>query len=375
MKWVASRLAPASLMLVTICASSSLRADVVTLRMAAIAPDGTAWARELKALGRDVEASTHGSVRMKWYLGGIAGDERTALERVRKGQLDGLAGAMFCEQLAPSLQVMRIVALFNDRDEGDRILNRLLPTAQREMEQHGFVMLGGIGNFGAEIIFSREPVRTMADLRKTRLWTWSLDALLVNELPAMGVRAVALPIEAAAAAYDARQIDGFIAIPTAGLAFRWSAQARYFTELSATILPGCLVVSQHALDPLGTEQQQIVQGASAKFMARFGDVGQAQDEALLTSLFDRQGLQHAPLSAQFRAELRESARRAREETGSGLLLKGGVDPALLSTVLTWLADLRVDRTSERTAPTTNGGTRGSPETRTGGGAKPAGAQP
>ena len=353
MKWVA-------LMLVAACASSSARAEVVTLRMAAIAPDGTAWARELKALGRDVETSTQGSVRMKWYLGGIAGDERTALDRVRKGQLDGLAGAMFCEQLAPSLRVTRIVGLFHDRDEGDQILNRLLPGAQTEMQQRGFVMLGGVGNFGSEIIFTREPVRTMADLRKTRLWTWDLDDLWVKELPAMGVRAVALPIAAAATAYDAGQIDGFIAIPTAGLAFRWSAQAKYFTELSAAILPGCLVVSQRAFDQLGVEQQQIVQGASAKFMVRFGDLGHAQDEALLTTLFDRQGMQRVPLSAEFLAEFRGSARRAREETVNEMLHKGGVDPALLSRVLSWLADLRGDETSERTSRSANRGIRSSP---------------
>ncbi len=376
MKWVAIRLAQALLMLVTLCVSSSLRADVVTLRMAAIAPDGTAWARELKALGRDVQASTRGSVRMKWYLGGIAGDERTALDRVRKGQLDGLAGAMLCEQLAPSLRVMRIVGLFHDRDEGDRILNRLLPTAEAEMQQHGFVMLGGVGNFGSEILFTREPVRTMADLRKTRLWTWNLDDLWVKELPAMGVRAVALPIEAAATAYDADEIDGFIAIPTAGLAFRWSAQAKYFTELSAAILPGCLVVSQHAFDQLGIEQQQVVQGASAKFMVRFSDLGQAQDEALLATLFERQGLQRVPPSTEFLAEFRASARRAREQTVNEMLAKGGVDPSLLSRVLTWLADLRADHASERRAPGNIGrGTRPSRTDRPAGAASAAAAQP
>ena len=373
MQSVAILLVQASLILVPVCVSSSLRADVVTLRMAAIAPDGTAWARELKALGRDVETSTEGSVRMKWYLGGIAGDERAALERVRKGQLDGLAGAMFCEQLAPSLRVLRIVGLLHDRDEGDRILNRLLPTAQTEMQQHGFEMLGGVGNFGSEIIFTREPVRSMADLHKTRLWTWSLDDLWVKELPAMGVRAVALPIEAAATAYDARQIDGFIAIPTAGLAFRWSAQAKYFTELSAAILPGCLVVSQHVFDQLGVEQQQILQGASAKFMVRFGDLGRAQDEALLTTLFEHQGLQRVPLSAAFLAEFRESARRAREEALNEMLQKGGFDPTLLSRVWAWLADLRAEQTSERT-PGRADGIRSSSSRRATGPATAAAAQ-
>ncbi len=343
---LATRLARASMILLGLCASSWLRADVVTLRMAAIAPDGTAWARELKALGRDIETGTHGAVRMKWYLGGIAGDERTALGRVRKGQLDGLAGAMFCEQLAPSLRLTRIVGLFHDRDEGRRILNRLLPTVQTEMQLHGFVMLGGLGNFGSEIFFTREPVRTMADLRKTRLWTWDLDDFWVKELPVMGVHAVALPIEAASAAYDARQIDGFIAIPTAGLAFRWSAQAKYFTELSAAILPGCLVVSQRALDQLPIEQQNIVQAASAKFMVRFGDLGQAQDEALLSNLFEHQGLERVQLSAGFLDEFREAARRAREKVVEDMLRQRAVNPMLLSEVLGWLADLRADQANE-----------------------------
>src|SRR5206468_969252 len=49
-------------------------AEPVTLRLATIAPDGTAWAREVRAFNRDVEALTHGQVRFKWYLGAIAGD-------------------------------------------------------------------------------------------------------------------------------------------------------------------------------------------------------------------------------------------------------------------------------------------------------------
>jgi TRAP-type C4-dicarboxylate transport system substrate-binding protein len=271
--------------------------------------------------------------------------------------------------------VTRIVGLFHDRDEGNRILNRLLPSVRTEMQQRGFVMLGGVGNFGSEIIFTREPVRSMADLRKTRLWTWNLDDLWVKELPAMGVREVALPIEAASAAYDAGQIDGFIAIPTAGLAFRWSAQAKYFTELSAAILPGCLVLSQHAFDQLGIEQQQIVQGASAKFIVRFGDLGQAQDEALLSTLFERQGMQRVPLSAEFLAEFRGSARRAREETVNEMLRKGGVDPTLLSRVLTWLTDLRADQTSEPPSRGAHDGRRSFPPGRATGPASAAAAKP
>jgi TRAP-type C4-dicarboxylate transport system substrate-binding protein len=325
-------------------ACASARGEV-TLRMAAIAPDGTAWARELKALDRDLFNDTGGAVRMKWYLGGIAGDELTALERVRKGQLDGMAGAQFCPRLAPSLWVTRLVGIFHDRNEGRVILNRLHPTAEKEMEQQGFVSLGE-GPFGAEIIFTREPVRSMADLRRTRVWTWSLDDFWVRELPAMGVRSVALPIEDAAAAYDGHEIDGFIAVPTAALAYRWSAQAKYFSELSAAVLPGCIVVSRRAFDQLTIEQQKMVRAATAKFIVRFLDLGDEQERRLLHGLFEHQGLKRVEVSREFLEEFRQAADKAREKLGDSMLREKKISPTVLTEVLSWLSEMRAAHSSK-----------------------------
>ena len=325
--------------LVLLCGRAGAERDVTTLRMAAIAPEGSAWARELRALSRDVERQTDGAVVMKWYLGGIAGDELTALGRVRKGQLDGLAGALFCEHLAPSLWVTRIVGLFHDRVEGRMILNRLRPTLEKEMEQQGFVDLGE-GNFGSEIFFTREPVRSMADLRKTRLWTWSLDDFWMRELPSMELHAVPLALEDAAAAYDAEKIDGFIAVPTAALAYQWSTRARYFSELSAAFLPGCIVLARNAFDQLDIGQQTIVRTASAKFAGRFADLGEDQDRELLSRLFERQGLKRVPVPPAFYAEFHEAADRARAKLAAEMLREKKVSPSLLDEVMAWLAELR-----------------------------------
>src|SRR5207253_8784747 len=62
--------------------ASVAHAEPVTLRLATVAPDGTGWARELKAFGREVTTATHDNVQVKWYLGGIAGDELQQHERV-----------------------------------------------------------------------------------------------------------------------------------------------------------------------------------------------------------------------------------------------------------------------------------------------------
>src|SRR4051812_32295447 len=61
-------------------------AEPRTLRFATAAPDGTTWARELRAVSREVEQETEGAVRVKWYFSGIAGNELDVIDRIRRGQ-------------------------------------------------------------------------------------------------------------------------------------------------------------------------------------------------------------------------------------------------------------------------------------------------
>jgi TRAP-type C4-dicarboxylate transport system substrate-binding protein len=110
--------------LLAMCAPG--RAEPVRLRMAAVAPEGSEWARELHATSREVATATGGEVQIKWYLGGIAGDELAALARVRRGQLDGMGGASFCVRLAPSLRALQVFELgAQSRDLVDRLSSRV----------------------------------------------------------------------------------------------------------------------------------------------------------------------------------------------------------------------------------------------------------
>jgi TRAP-type C4-dicarboxylate transport system substrate-binding protein len=302
--------------------------------MAAIAPEGTAWARELHAFARDVEAATGGEVRIKWYLGGVAGDERTALGRARAGQLDGLAGPSFCEQLAPSLRVIRTVGLFQSRDEAIDVLGRLGPQLDEEFRRAGFVnLLEAV--FGADIIFSRRPVRSMAELRGMRWWMWNQSTMFVATLPKLGMRVQVMPIEQLAAAYRDGVVDGFIMPPAVALGYQLSPLAQWFTDLDTAILPGCMVLTNAAMDPLPIEQQRAIRAAAAKFRIRFNHVSAELDQALLNGLFEKQGLKRAPLSAQFRYEFLSATRAAREQLDEQLLPR-----KLLARVLALLADYR-----------------------------------
>lgn len=323
--------------------SRPLRAEPVTLRLAAIAPDGTAWARELRAFARDVESNTHGELRIKWYLGGVAGDELTALERVRHGQLDGEAGAIFCQRLAPSLRVVRLVGLYRTRDEAIYVMGRLKPLLDEEFRKSGFANLGE-GVFGADALFSRTPIRTLDELRALKVWVWNLDPVWQTTLGALGVRSVTLPLDELAAAYRRHAFDGFFAVPSAALAYQWSTQASYFLDVGASILPACMVVSNAALDPLPTELKRALQAASVKFMIRFNDTSAALDAALVGGLFEKQGVRKLPVT-RFAPELFAAAATARARLGAALVV-----PSLLASVERMLAEYRARHEGEAARP-------------------------
>jgi TRAP-type C4-dicarboxylate transport system substrate-binding protein len=317
--------------------SGKAAAEPVTLRMAAIAPEGTAWARELRALTRDIELQSGGALRMKWYLGGIAGDELQALDRVRRGQLDGVAGAILCQRLAPALRAARLVGLFQSRDEAIHVIARLKPTLDQEFAKAGFVNLG-VSVFGVDVLFSRQPVRSMADLRGKSYWAWSLDPIWQTTLPELGASPVTSNLEGLAPAYAQGRIDGFFVVPSAALAYQWSTQAPYFSDLEASVLPGCLVVATSAIDPLPTEQRQILQAAAAKFLARFNGATRELDSQLVGGLFEKQGMIKVPASPAFKSEFMAAARRARAHLGPKL-----VPPALAAEVDRLLDDYRTQR--------------------------------
>src|SRR4051812_22406888 len=214
-----------------VVASASARGDEVTLRMGTMAPEGTAWARELNAFSRDVQARTHDQVRIKWYWGGISGDEPTMGARIRRGQLDGAAsGGPLCEAMSPSMRVMRVVGLLTTAREAAFVASRLWPLFEAEFHKSGFVALGS-SPLGPHILFSRTPIRSLADFRKSRFWVWDRDDVLRAELASFGGNLLALPVGDAARAFEEQRIDGFIAPPSVALAFQWSPLTRYVTDL------------------------------------------------------------------------------------------------------------------------------------------------
>jgi TRAP-type C4-dicarboxylate transport system substrate-binding protein len=326
------RLALAALL---VFVSGAAHGEEQTLRIGTIVPEGTGWARSLRALAEGVEAATGGAVHLKVYMGGVAGDEMEMLARVRRGQLDGvLSGGMACETIAPSLRVVRIPGVLQSWPETSYALGRLRPIFDEEAKRNGFTYLGE-AIVGPSILFTRTPVRDIAVLKRQHLWVWDIDKMLRLILPEMGIPVVPLPIREALQAYEQSRLDGVVTPAVVALAFQWSTAMRYYTDLRLGFVVGCFLVANRAFDALPASSQQALRIESAKTKQRFEQTGRMQEEQLLGGLFQKQGLTPMNVDAGARASFFDAARAARERVAGQL-----VSQELITRVLGMLADFR-----------------------------------
>lgn len=311
--------------------SSLAQAQPITLRLATVAPEGTAWAHQLKALAHEVEATSDGRVKLKWVFGGIAGVERETLDRIRRGQLDGMAASHFCEKLAPTLRVMRTFGVLRSRAEERYVVQRLRDQIDAELQKEGFVELAVL-SLGMAVLFSREPVRTYDEFMARRWWVSADDDYAIAVARTVGMKVVPIPQHEARAAFERNEFDGFIAIPASLLAFQWTA-VRAYTEMPLGSVDGCLLITQRSWERLRADDQQMVRAATITAMARLDDISEETSRKVLAEVGPKLGIQRVEPDPHFRSAFIQAVKEARNTQ---------VAPDLMQKVLSLLADYRAE---------------------------------
>src|SRR4029078_3511321 len=122
-----------------LAALAAVAQAATVIKIATVAPDGTAWMREMRAGADAVKKRNDGRVEIKYYPGGVMGDEPSVLRKIKIGQLQGGAftGGEF-SQTNKDAQIYSIPFLFKNLDEVDKVRAQLDPMFKKSFESSGF---------------------------------------------------------------------------------------------------------------------------------------------------------------------------------------------------------------------------------------------
>ena len=92
------------------------------LKIATLAPDGTSWMKEMRAAAETLTTASGGRVRLKFYPGGVMGNDATVLRKIQIGQLHGGAVTVLAlARIYPDSQLYGLPMLFRSYAEVDYV--------------------------------------------------------------------------------------------------------------------------------------------------------------------------------------------------------------------------------------------------------------
>ncbi len=216
------------------------------IKMATLAPEGSPWHQVLEDVSAAWRELSAGQVQLKIYAGGVVGDESDMVRKMRIGQVH--AAALTAEGLSyidKGIYALSLPLLVRDYGELDWIRARVEPELRRRYEAKGFVVLAW-ADVGWVYWFTRRPVRTPADLRRQRIFSWAGDAHTPRLWKAAGFEAVSLSAVDVLPGLQTGLIDAVQTSPLTVASFQWFGTARYMTNMPWATLTGGLIVTRTA---------------------------------------------------------------------------------------------------------------------------------
>ena len=119
-------------------------AQEFTIKFATLAPEGSAWITVMKEYDQAIRKESGGRLGFKIYAGGVAGDEKDVIRKIRLGQFQsaGITGVGIGE-IAKSARILDSPFLFKNHDEVDYVVGQYDAELRKEFENGGMSFLDG----------------------------------------------------------------------------------------------------------------------------------------------------------------------------------------------------------------------------------------
>lgn len=264
-------------------------ADAATLKIATIAPDGTAWMREMRAAGDAIKTKTEGRVEMKFYPGGVMGDDATVLRKMKIGQLQG--GAFTGGEasiMTKDAQIYSLPFMFRSQSEVDKVRAKLDPLLKQQFAKDGYELLGISGGGFAYLMSTRE-IKTRDDLKAAKVWVPQGDKVAELGFKAAGVTPIPLPLSDVYTSLQTGLIDSAANTTSGALAFQWHTKIKHIVDLPLSYVVGEVVVDKKAFDALSAEDQKVVEAEFAAGFARL-ETSNRNDNTAAREALKQQGI-------------------------------------------------------------------------------------
>lgn len=304
------------------------------IKLATLAPEGSTWMKTMHKIDDDVRARTSNRVGFKFFPGGVQGDEKDVIRKIRNGQVHGAGFTGFgLGSIVPETRVLELPFMFDTLDELDHVRAQTNDFYEKAFDEKGYALIGWT-DVGFVYLFSRAPVRTPADMPASKWWIWSGDQLAEIFFKAFKIAPIPLAAPDVLTSLQTGVVDAVYSSPLACVALQWYSRVKYMADLPITYGISAVVVSKKSLAGVSDADLAIVREVAQKHLAELTAKTRVQNNEAITEI-KKEGVQVVAVEAAARREFTDRGRAAWGD-GVGTLYS----QELLDRVKKLLADYR-----------------------------------
>jgi len=280
------------------------------IKLATLVPANTSWHKALLDMGNTWNKDTAGRVTLTVYPGGIQGDESTTIKKMRPGidtlQASFLTAAGLAE-LDDAFNVFAMPFFFDNDEEEMAVEKKLQPLLEQKLQAKGFHLLSW-GTGGWVQVFSKKPLKSLADVKASKLFTtkgadkW-LQWYVQNGFHPVALLPADIPTQLK---LTTGLIDTAPNPPYLALSLQIFRDAKYMLDLHIAPLTGAMIISNSAWNKISEEDKAKVTAAAQTMEKRVRAEAPAQDAESVKQMVAR-GLQVTTLDPKAAAEFRNAA--------------------------------------------------------------------
>ena len=315
--------------------------QAATLKIATITPEGSQWMKDMRAGAKEIKERTEGRVQIKYYGGGVMGNDQKVLSRIRIGALQG--GAFTPTALVNQYSGLNLYGLpmvFDTLEEASYVRSRMDSRLSAGLEEAGFVNFGFAAG-GFALLMSNTRISKFDDLKGKKVWIPEGDIISRQAMEALSLTPVTLPLTDVLTGLQTGLIDIVGMSPIGALVLQWHTKIKFISDLPLLYTLGFTAVDKKAFYKLSEEDQAIVREVMERMYRNF-DKTNVDDNLAARDAMLNTGIETVSLEVSDFEKVRESMM----ELNARLAEQGMFSKELYDEMLTHIDEYRSEQQAE-----------------------------
>ena len=264
--------------------SSVIFARKIVVKMGTLAPEGTDWHGMLIEMGQQWKSATKGKVQLRIYPGGVLGDERDMVRKMRIGQIQ--AAGMTAEglsEIVSDFSCYFVPLVYQDSEDVNKVTEALLPELEQKLEDNGFKLLY-LSELTYAYWFSTSPIKVPSDLKNKKFFTWAGDFKWEQVYKKAGYNPVPLATTDILSALQTGLISTIPQPPIYALAQQSFGIADHMLDLKWGVLMAGIVVDMKTWKRIPDKYHQDLLSIAKAIQAKYADSNSDADVKALDAM-------------------------------------------------------------------------------------------